>query len=254
MPPTGVAVRFGNDGTNVLMWALSEDDGYNDRDVTQYYIWRAILPGGSYTNIGQVAAGIGVYADPNPTMVPGQTVSYAVSAVTSTGSYSTQAIATVVNPNNSGISTNVVIGPSTLLTNGEFKLTVSGGVLGQNYVLLASTNLVDWIPISGFVDTNPPVTIYDPNAAKYRWRFYRIGPESTAPAMQFGLNSVQPFNSNGFNVVLYSLPGLNYEIEVSTNLVNWMVITNFVSTNSPCYLSIPIMTNAKQGFYRAVSP
>src|SRR5208283_667204 len=60
-PPTDVSVRFSSDGTNVLMWALSEDDGYNDRDVTGYYIWRAILPGGSYTNIGEVAPGIGVY-------------------------------------------------------------------------------------------------------------------------------------------------------------------------------------------------
>lgn len=151
-------------------------------------------------------------------------------------------------------TTNLVIGPSKLLSNGQFQLTVNGGVLGQNYVLLASTNLVDWSPISGFVDTNPPVTIYDPNASKYPWRFYRIGPESTAPAMQLGLNYAQPLNSNGFNVILYSLPGLNYEIQASTNLVDWTTITNFVSTNSPFYLSIPTTTNAKQEFYRAVLP
>jgi hypothetical protein len=253
MPPTGVAVSFGSDGTNVLMWALSEDDGYNDRDVTQYYIWRAILPGGSYTNIGQVAAGISVFTDPNPTVASGQTVSYAVSAVTAFGSSSTQVVATVVAPA-SVASTNVVIGPSQLLANGQFQLTVNGGVVGQNFVLLASTNLVDWTPIRGFVDTNPPITIYDPDAAKYRWRFYRIGPASTAPAMQFGLNSAQPINSNGFNVVLYSLPGLNYEIEASTNLADWTTITNFVSTNSPFYLSIPTATDAKQEFYRAVIP
>jgi hypothetical protein len=45
-PPTDVTVQFGSSGNNVLEWALSDDDGYNDRDVAQYYIWRAIFPGG----------------------------------------------------------------------------------------------------------------------------------------------------------------------------------------------------------------
>lgn len=87
---------------------------------------------------------------------------------------------------NQTATTNLVTGPSKLLSNGQFQITVNGGVLGQNYVLLASTNLMDWTPISGFVDTNPPVTIYDPDAAKYRWRFYRIAPESTAPRCSSG--------------------------------------------------------------------
>jgi hypothetical protein len=251
-PPTGVAVQFGSDGTNVLMWALSEDDGYNDRDVTNYYIWRAILPGGSYVKVGQVAAGIGVYTEINPVVSSTQSVSYAVSAVTASGSTSTQVVATVIAPSSVVVNTNVVIGPSKLLSNGQFQLTVNGGVSGQSYVLLASTNLVDWTPISGFVDTNPPVTIYDPDAAKYRWRFYRIGPMSVAPAITLSLNSGQLFGSNGINFALYSLPGLNYEIEASTNLVNWTTITNFVSTNSTFYFSDPAAKNFKQRFYRAV--
>ena len=68
------------------------------------------------------------------------------------------------------------------------------------------------------------------------------------------LYTAQPMNSNGFNVVLYSLPGLNYEIQASSNLVDWTTITNFVSTNSPFYLSLPTAINTKQGFYRAVLP
>jgi hypothetical protein len=65
------------------MWALSEDDGYNDRDVTQYYIWRAILPGGSYVKIGQVAAGIGLYSTTNIPLPSTQFLSYEVSVVDS---------------------------------------------------------------------------------------------------------------------------------------------------------------------------
>jgi hypothetical protein len=121
-------------------------------------------------------------------------------------------------------------------------------------VLLASTDLVNWAPISGFVDTNSPVTIYDSAAANYRYRFYKIGPISLAPAMKLALNPSQTFGSNGLNCLLSALPGLNYEIEASTNLVNWIILTNFVSTNSPYYFSDPQTSNFKQRFYRAVMP
>ena len=63
--PTGVAARFGSDGTNILMWALSEDDGYNDRDVSRYDVFQAVLPGGSYVKVGEVPAGIGLYSGTN---------------------------------------------------------------------------------------------------------------------------------------------------------------------------------------------
>jgi hypothetical protein len=148
----------------------------------------------------------------------------------------------------------LTMGHCQLLTNGQFQITVNGSGSGQDYVILASTNLVNWTPISGFVDTNPPITIYDPNASQFRWRFYRVGPLSLMPAMRLGLASGQTNSSNGFNVVLYSLPGLSYEIEASTNLVNWTTITNFVSTNSSFYFSDPQAKNYKQRFYRAVMP
>jgi hypothetical protein len=77
---------------------------------------------------------------------------------------------------------------------------------------------------------------------------------SLAPMMTLGLNSGQSLSSNGLNVVLYSLPGFNYEIDASTNLVNWQMITNFVSTNSPFYFSVPAAKNFNQWFYRAVMP
>jgi hypothetical protein len=145
------------------------------------------------------------------------------------------------------LNTEVMIGLSQLLSDGRFQLTVNGGVSGQSYVLLASTNLVDWTPISGFVDTNPPITIYDPAAAEYRQRFYFIGPLSLAPPMKLGINAGQPFNA-----MLYALPGLSYEIDASTNLVNWLPLTNFISTNTPFYFNDPTATNYNQRFYRAV--
>jgi hypothetical protein len=180
---------------------------------------------------------------------PGNAGTYSVAINNAVGGTNAAEILSV----NLTVST-VSIGSSKLLSNGQFQLTINGGVSGQKYVLLASTDLVNWTPISGFVDTNPPVTIYDPAAANYSRRFYRIGPVSLAPAMKLGLNSGQLFGGGGLNLLLYSLPGFNYEVEASTNLVNWISITNFASTNSPFSFSDPQTPNFKQRFYRAVMP
>jgi hypothetical protein len=83
--PTGVAARFGSDGTSTLMWALSEDDGYNDRDVIRYDVFRAVLPGGSCVKVGEVLAGIGLYSGTNLSVAATQYVGYAVSTVASNG-------------------------------------------------------------------------------------------------------------------------------------------------------------------------
>ena len=70
----------------------------------------------------------------------------------------------------------LVIGSGRLLSDGQFQITLNGGVPGQSYSLLASTNLVNWVPINAFLYTNSPVIISDPNATNYLHRFYRIGP------------------------------------------------------------------------------
>ena len=72
------------------MWALSEDDGYNDRDVSHYDVFMAVLPGGNYVKVGQVPAGIGLYSGTNLSVAATQYVGYAVSAVASNGLSSAQ--------------------------------------------------------------------------------------------------------------------------------------------------------------------
>jgi hypothetical protein len=62
---------------------------------------------------------------------------------------------------------------SATFTNDIFQLGVSG-VPGNNYVLLGSTNLIDWTPLS----TNPAPTnvfnVYDPDATNFLMRFYLL--------------------------------------------------------------------------------
>ena len=102
-PPTGVAVRFGDDGTNVLMWTLSEDDGYNDRDVTGYEVWQAVMPGTNWMKVGDVPAGIGLFSTTNISVAATQCVRYAVRSVDSVALTSDLALANRVMPGGSSV-------------------------------------------------------------------------------------------------------------------------------------------------------
>jgi hypothetical protein len=55
------------------------------------------------------------------------------------------------------------------LANGQFQLSVTG-VPGYNYVIAASTNLIDWTPLQTNIS---PFTFIDTNAAAVPDRFYR---------------------------------------------------------------------------------
>ena len=52
---------------------------------------------------------------------------------------------------------------------GQYALTVAG-VPGYKYVVQASTNLVNWVPMQ---TNTAPFTFVDTNAGKFRQRYYR---------------------------------------------------------------------------------
>ena len=65
----------------------------------------------------------------------------------------------------------------------------------------------------------------------------------TAPSV--GENGVFGFNVSG-------TPGLSYEIDSSSNLLNWLPVTSLISTSSLFQFSDAASTNAPQLFYRAI--
>jgi len=218
-PPSAVSARFGLDGTNVLMWALSEDDGYNDRDVVRYDVLRATLPGGSYVKVGETEAGVGLYSGTNLAVGAMQFVSYAVVAVGSNGLNSAQAVANRLMADGTGVDNDgdgipdwwmvkyfghptglaadnslaqndpagdglsnlqkYLLGRNPLvwdnlhfvgwklLSDGGFKLTIFGQT-GHSYTLQATTNLVDWVPVTSFVCTNGVMDVFDPAAVNLK--------------------------------------------------------------------------------------
>ena len=67
----------------------------------------------------------------------------------------------------------VITGPIRL-ANGDFQFVFSAGA-GANYTIQYSTNLMDWISVSGGVTSPGGSNIWqDPNTANSPWRFYRV--------------------------------------------------------------------------------
>jgi autotransporter-associated beta strand protein len=62
---------------------------------------------------------------------------------------------------------------SVTVTNHQFQLTISG-MAGNTYVLQASTDLKNWIPISTNLASANVFILYDTNAGSFPYRFYRV--------------------------------------------------------------------------------
>ncbi len=65
------------------------------------------------------------------------------------------------------------LGAATTFANGNVQLVFSGAP-GSQYVIQASSNLVDWLPLATLLDSTNPVTYLDTNAMPLVNRFYRV--------------------------------------------------------------------------------
>jgi hypothetical protein len=72
--------------------------------------------------------------------------------------------------------------------------------------------------------------------------------------LQFNFTMNQPLTSTGLNFTLQISSNLNGHIQISTNLLNWLTLTNFVGTNTTLNFRDPGATNSPSRFYRAVIP
>jgi hypothetical protein len=226
--PTGVAARFGSDGTNILMWALSQDDGYNDRDVIRYDVFQAMLPGGSYVKVDEVPAGIGLYSGTNVSVAATQYVGYSVSAVASNGLSSALVPATRLMSNGVDVDTDGDGIPD------SWMLQYFGHPTGQ-----ASDQSLAW---------NDPAGDGLSNLQKYL-----LGLNPLVPARPYLQPLLSPTNGN-FALNIQGLFGRTVTLEVSTNLTSWHTLTNLTSTNAVIYFEDWGVTNSGSRFYRAVVP
>ena len=138
------------------------------------------------------------------------------------------------------------------LTNGGFQLTALVRP-EQTFVLFASTNLHDWMPLTNFNGTNLTVGFVDADAKLFPLRFYRLGPQSDipSPSLAFG---APPLATDGANLVLSGFTGISYRLQSSSNLVDWFTVTNVTSTNVLMPLRDASATNDASRFYRVMIP
>ncbi len=72
-----------------------------------------------------------------------------------------------------GVSRPFMLSVTTNIFN-ELKVYQLNGQPGFNYIVQASTNLVDWATIAVLVNTNGTVSFVDSDSANYNQRFYRV--------------------------------------------------------------------------------
>lgn len=219
-PPTGVAVRFGADGTNVLMWTLSEDDGYNDRDVIRYDVWRVVMPGTNWVKVGEVAAGIGLFSETNVTLATNQYVRYAVTAVDQLGA------------------------TSGLLLANRF-------VAGTAYTDNDGDGMADdWETANGLNPTNPADANDDSDHdGLTNLQEFLVG---KAPGTFDNLQILycHRLNTGDVELSVFGELGKIYALEASTNLMVWTAIRAFSCTNQPTVVADSTAKNYGQRFYR----
>jgi hypothetical protein len=137
---------------------------------------------------------------------------------------------------------------------GGFTMMLQGPI-GSACLIEASTNLVDWQPIQYFVVTSSPAYFTDYSATYYNQRFYRAVPltQVQLPVVpQFG--AVRLVSGGGVQLTLTGGVGQTYTVQASTNLVNWVAITNLVLATGSGQFTDYSVTNSPQRFYRAVVP
>jgi hypothetical protein len=72
--------------------------------------------------------------------------------------------------------------------------------------------------------------------------------------LQLGFGAGPSLDGNGLGFDLQISPGLNGRIEASTNLMDWVTLTNYIGTNATLHFRDVTATNLNHRFYRAVTP
>jgi uncharacterized repeat protein (TIGR03803 family) len=72
--------------------------------------------------------------------------------------------------------------------------------------------------------------------------------------LQLAFAAGQPLAADGLNFMLQVSTNVNGRILVSTDLLNWLIFTNFTGTNATLNFRDAAATNFNQRFYRAVTP
>jgi hypothetical protein len=94
------------------------------------------------------------------------------------------------------------------------------------------------------------MSLMDADAARYNQRFYRAVQFHVAP----GFGPAPAAGQDGFRLAINGEPGRNYQVQTSSNLVQWMILTNVLQTNSLMPFMDQDVKRFDRKFYRIVAP
>ncbi len=131
-------------------------------------------------------------------------------------------------------------------TNSQLQL----GLLGEpyeRYRIEASQDLVHWTVVTNLIPRIGPLPFIDPDAAFYPYRFYRSVLEGAAPQL-----SSARFQAGGqFQLDLAANVGRRCEVSASTNLTDWVALTNLIMTEPSLRVIDTSAGDFPRRFYRA---
>jgi uncharacterized repeat protein (TIGR01451 family) len=140
-----------------------------------------------------------------------------------------------------------------LITQGKLGMQVHAA-LGKVYDLETSSDLIAWSVLNRFViqamDQSVVVTT-DPTRPR---AFYRLRTDTNAAQPLLEVANPELLRQQSPILRITALPGQSYTLQVSSNMVDWVGITNFMSTSCLTLVADPFASGASQRFYRVASP
>ena len=115
----------------------------------------------------------------------------------------------------------------------------------RSYRLEASTDLVNWVPLTNLFVTNLFAQVMALDATVYPQRFYR----SEAVVIRPQILGLSP-TAGQVQLLLSGEIGRNYQIQTSADLTHWFPLQNVVLTNSVLLFTDSTAGNQDHRFYR----
>jgi uncharacterized repeat protein (TIGR01451 family) len=132
---------------------------------------------------------------------------------------------------------------------GIFGLTVHAAI-GKTYTVETSTNLLQWSPLSAFVCETDNQKVSVPWVASLPASFYRLRTTTNAPQPFLSLLNGSSLLTGPPRLQIIAPPGYGYSLQTSTNLMQWVDLTNFQATSCSTVITDSAANGANVRFYR----
>jgi len=138
------------------------------------------------------------------------------------------------------------------LANGTYRIRVTG-VLGQSFIVQASSNSRDWVSMRTDTLLGPYLDFINTTAARYGQRFYRVLPLDAAfDQRPFRIVASSPQTYAAFSLRVTGMSGQPFRLQASTNLLDWIELTSGLLVNEAFDFTDGDTARFDRRFYRAL--